>query len=351
MALFVAFICMFSGILTNVHAQSNFKDVGDGHWAAKEIQLLTGKRIIQGYKDGTFKPNQNLTRMQIALMVTRAKNYNLTNRPDPKLKDVKKGRANFDIISAVMAEGIFKDVVKNNEFKPNAFVTRAEMASILSRAYELTGTSTFQFKDITTNHWAYPYVQAVVKNQVANGYTDGTFKPDTLLTRAQFSVMMAKALNTVNPSTPAKPSEPAGKVYPDGWTAPVLRTEWTTSDYAHNIGLFNRELGFVNNAWHVPGQQRTIVVGNNFAGYEADIAFSIWENDDIATSYRVPVIAEELFEFYFGEDANRVLGYFNRKNIPQEFTAGGRKVDVFFSGGDGTLILKVGHKQEGTEKR
>ncbi|MFE8698267.1 S-layer homology domain-containing protein [Cytobacillus sp. FJAT-53684] len=176
-------------------AQSKFKDVTDKHWAVKEIEFLSGKKVIQGYPDGTFKPNDNLTRMQIALMVSREKNYNLTDRTDPKLKDINKGQTNYNVVSAVMAEGIFKDVVNNNQFKPNAFVTRAEMASIMARAYNLTGGSSYQFKDVTLKHWAYSYVQAVATNQITIGYNDGTFKPDNLLTRSQFSTMMARILD------------------------------------------------------------------------------------------------------------------------------------------------------------
>ena len=170
-AILIMLMLMLSSVLPapDVHAQSTFKDVNDKHGAVKEIQFLTGKKVIQGYQDGTFKPNNNLTRMQIALMLTRARDYDLTNRPDPKLKDIKKEHEKFDVVSAVIEEGIFKDVVKKDEFKPNAFVTRSEMATIMARAYKLTGVSSVQFTDVTTKHWAYGSVQAVAKNQIVKG--------------------------------------------------------------------------------------------------------------------------------------------------------------------------------------
>ncbi|MFB7155875.1 S-layer homology domain-containing protein [Lysinibacillus sp. NPDC056232] len=188
--------------INNIYFASNvyateiiFKDVDQKHWAAKEIQYLSEQNVIQGNPDGNFAPNDKLTRLQIALMVTRAKGYSVIDRPDPQLVDVKNEDVYFDIISAAMAEGVFDDVVKGHEFKPNAFVTRAEMSSILSRAFELSDISSVEFKDVTTNSWAYSSIQALVKNEIVFGFADGTFKPERFLSRAEFAVMMARLLD------------------------------------------------------------------------------------------------------------------------------------------------------------
>ncbi|MGY4797161.1 S-layer homology domain-containing protein [Lysinibacillus fusiformis] len=195
---------------SNVYAaEMIFKDVDQKHWAGKEIQYLSQQNIIQGNPDGSFAPNDKLTRLQIALMVTRAKGYSVIDRPDPQLVDVKNEDAHFDIISAVMAEGVFDDVVKGQEFKPNAFVTRAEMSSILTGAFELSGLSSLQFKDVTTNDWAYSSIQALVNNEIVFGFADGTFQPERFLTRAEFAVMMARVLDETYRVAPEPPKAQA----------------------------------------------------------------------------------------------------------------------------------------------
>jgi len=103
---------------SNVYAaEVIFNDVDQKHWAGKEIQYLSQQNIIQGNPDGSFAPDDKLTRLQIVLMVTRAKGYSVIDRPDPQLIDVKNEDAHFDNISTVMAEGVFDDVVRGQEFK------------------------------------------------------------------------------------------------------------------------------------------------------------------------------------------------------------------------------------------
>ncbi|MFD2679635.1 hypothetical protein, partial [Bacillus seohaeanensis] len=138
------------------------------------------------------------------------------------------------------------------------------------------------------------------------------------------------------------------KTYPDGWVAPVLKSSWTTPNYNHNIKIFAEELGFRDGGyvWGFPGKQNAIVVGSDISGYEAYIKFAGWESDDLRYSYRVPVIAKELFKFYFEGDADKVFNYFNTNNIPDTFTANGRTVETEWSDTEGRLYLKIGKKYQ-----
>ncbi|MFD2680641.1 hypothetical protein ACFSUL_07705, partial [Bacillus seohaeanensis] len=136
-----------------------------------------------------------------------------------------------------------------------------------------------------------------------------------------------------------------GKVYPDGWVAPVLKSSWTPN-HSQNLKIFANELGFERGGYvfSVPGQPSTIIVGNDIPGYEAYIKFSMWENSDIKASYRVPIVAKELFKFYFEGDADKVFNYFNTNNIPDKFTANGRTVETEWSDTEGRLYLEIGKK-------
>ncbi|MDX8363468.1 S-layer homology domain-containing protein [Cytobacillus sp. IB215316] len=182
--------------VVNVNAENKFPDVGENHWAKKEIEFLADKGIINGYANGLFGPDDNLTRIQIALMINRDKNYD-SNGETHSYNDVPLEHKN--VISAVTKHGLFDDVVKGNTFDPYKKVTRAEMASILSVAYQLEGNSEFDFQDVPSTHWAYDYVQGLAANKITTGVTDTTFNPDGLVTRAQFSVFMTRILTMETP--------------------------------------------------------------------------------------------------------------------------------------------------------
>ncbi|MCI2254561.1 S-layer homology domain-containing protein [Domibacillus sp. PGB-M46] len=319
-------------------AAGKFKDVSDSHWASREIFYLSGRGIISGYPDGSFKPTEKLTRIQIAMMVQRERKYNTANQPDPGLRDVPKGSKYHALVAAMMNNGLFTDIVKNGEFKLNQPVTRSEMAAILAKAYKLDGVSGKTFSDVPTGSWSYPYIQALAKNQITVGYNDGTFKPNDTLTRAQFSAMMARVLNSA-----FKDSSVTGKVYPDGWIAPVLKSSWN-ADPAVNYKTLQNELGFTNGGsrYDIQGLQGAIQVISQSptSSYEVGIKFNVWQDSSLTQSYRVPVVAKELLKLYFSGDATRVLGYLNSGNIPDDFTANGRKVHASVSGSG--LYLEVG---------
>ncbi|MFD2445147.1 S-layer homology domain-containing protein [Bacillus sp. CGMCC 1.16607] len=180
---------------TPSYATIKFSDVPEKYWASDEIEFLAKSAIIQGYSNGKFAPNSKIKRMEMAIMIAKAKQISLLNSQDPQLKDLKANDKNYDIVKAVMAEGYFDEVIKNHEFLPNKYVTRAEMATILARAYDLKGTSSIVFKDVHQSSFAHNAIQALAKNQISLGYPDQTFRPNELITRAQFSVFMAKTLN------------------------------------------------------------------------------------------------------------------------------------------------------------
>ena len=174
-------------------AKSKFKDLPTDFWAMEDIDYLAGKGIINGYTNGNFGPNDTIKRIDAARMIVRALNLDTKNRPDPRLKDIKKGTNGYDIVSAVVDEGIFQG--NNGYFQPNQTLTRAQMAAVVNRAFQLkASTVKVAFKDISTKDWAYKDIQALVGNKITNGYDDNTFRPGNPITRAEFSTFMARVL-------------------------------------------------------------------------------------------------------------------------------------------------------------
>ncbi|MDV2886342.1 S-layer homology domain-containing protein [Alkalihalophilus pseudofirmus] len=170
-----------------------FNDISSQHPYQKEIALLTNRAIINGYQDGTFRPNNNITRRQAALMISRAFDLDLKGRPNPGFGDVAATLDGYAEIAAVMDEGLFDSFIRGSQFRPNQQLTRGEMASILATAYNLDSTSSTSPLTDISNHWARDYIVALADHNITTGFNDQTFRPNQSLTRAHFSVFMARA--------------------------------------------------------------------------------------------------------------------------------------------------------------
>ncbi|MEQ6356883.1 S-layer homology domain-containing protein [Lysinibacillus sp. M3] len=173
------------------HEELVYTDVTKGHWAFSDIQSLNTKSLIKGYSNGTFKPEASITRAEAATIIARA--LNLTTTKDPSFKDVSKDHYAYSAIAAVEQAGIIKGQ-EAGKFNPNGQLSRAEMSAILTRAYKLTGSSKVNFTDVKSTHWAYSDIQALVSNNLTGGFPDNTFRPNTQITRAQFSSFLNRCL-------------------------------------------------------------------------------------------------------------------------------------------------------------
>ncbi|WCK57711.1 copper amine oxidase N-terminal domain-containing protein (plasmid) [Aneurinibacillus sp. Ricciae_BoGa-3] len=152
------------------------------------------------------------------------------------------------------------------------------------------------------------------------------------------------------PSNPQTQKPGGGKTYPDGWTAPVLKSSWS-SNQDKNFQVFQKELGFdFHGHWfNIPGQPQAISIAdthNSLGKYEVEFRYTGWQAPEVPASYRIPVVSKELFKFYFGKDYMKVWNYFNSGNIPNQFTANGRTVMVNLNDTDGCLYIHVGFQKK-----
>lgn len=182
------------GIYQTSYHVERFTDMKTGHWALSAMSTLNDRNVITGMLDGSFRPNQAITREQAAIMLVRELGIKLDGRPDPGFADVTKSTPNYNVIAAVAAEGLFTGKT-GNRFEPRETLTRAEMAVILQRAYKLRGVSNITFSDVSTQHWAHAAIQALAANDVTRGFPGGTFRPSNDTTRAEFSVFMARLID------------------------------------------------------------------------------------------------------------------------------------------------------------
>lgn len=175
-------------------ASQTFNDVPDGFWAKAEIEYLTDQGIVNGYPNGKFGVNDRITRLQAASMMIRALGLETNNRTQPDLLDVSPDYEGYDTIATIVDTGIMRGN-ENKEFRPNDFLTRGQMASILVQAFDLKGDTSYAFRDVSNSHWASQSIRTLFANNITIGYANNTFQPDATISRAQFAVFVARVLN------------------------------------------------------------------------------------------------------------------------------------------------------------
>lgn len=173
-------------------AMGNFKDVSRTYWAYEEINYLSGKGVISGYSNGTFKPEAVVTRAQAAIMLVRSLNLSLKNQPNPGYQDVSTNHGAYKYIAAIVDEGIYP---KGKKYNPDAPLSREEMARMLVNAYALKGLKNITYKDVSKSYWAQPYISLASENGIAAGYSNGTYRPTNDVTRSQFAVFMSRSMD------------------------------------------------------------------------------------------------------------------------------------------------------------
>lgn len=165
---------------------------------SKTPSMLNGKdhfAYIVGYPDKTVHPQSSITRAEVATIFfrllteeTRTANATKTN----KYADVSSDKWYNQAVSTLSAMGIIKGDSRGN-FNPNAPITRAEFAAIAARFDKTEDVAAASFGDVAM-HWAKPEISVAANNGWINGYTDGTFHPDSKITRAEAMAMINRVL-------------------------------------------------------------------------------------------------------------------------------------------------------------
>jgi minor extracellular protease Epr len=175
------------------------------HWAAPFILQLHELGMVNGYPDQTFKPEKQVTRAEFAKFIVTA--LQLPTEEEVSLSFMDKQTIPVwakQYVTAATDAGLilgYKNSQGQSYFNPNAWITRAEMAVILSRALGNSASSnqTLHFKDAdTVPNWAKLAVQLTVQRGLINGFGDDTFRPLDHVTRAQTVKVIKILLDTTH---------------------------------------------------------------------------------------------------------------------------------------------------------
>ena len=161
---------------------------------AAELNRTDHFAFLVGYTGGTFGPERNMTRAEVTTMFARLltaqieadKTYSNT------FSDVPKGYWAANYIGYMQQFGIITGY-SDGSFRPDAPVTRAEFAAIASRFEKLTEGSK-SFADVPDTYWAARYINFAATRGWVTGYSDGTFKPENPITRAEVAAVTCRLL-------------------------------------------------------------------------------------------------------------------------------------------------------------
>ena len=174
-----------------------FTDIND-YWAATYVDFLYNANITTGYADGTFRPNDNISRQQFAVMLYRYLGLDGTQYESvtlPFADNASIGDYALTAVKALYTEGIINGSTGSDGrlyFNPGGSLTRAQAAAMIGRTQE----KGYAIVDLTFSDtasipaYATYYIQTMAAQGVISGYADGTFQPGANITRGQ----MAKIL-------------------------------------------------------------------------------------------------------------------------------------------------------------
>jgi hypothetical protein len=194
-----------NSIYSIISATKTFDDL-NGHWAKADIELLASKLIVNGETASSFVPNDNITRAEFTALLVRSLGLTL-DESAASFTDVKKSDWSAGAIGAAFKAGLV-DGITDQHFKPNDLITREQMAVMISRAISSTGkaidvgTGQDQLLDKFKDHalisdWAKTSVTQAIQTGIIVGMTDTMFEPKANASRAQAVVMLKRMLQSV----------------------------------------------------------------------------------------------------------------------------------------------------------
>ncbi|MBF2065059.1 MAG: S-layer homology domain-containing protein [Calothrix sp. C42_A2020_038] len=190
----------------------NFTDIKQDFWAAPAIAAAAGMGFLSGFPDGTFRPGQNITRVQALVSMVNGLKLDAGN---PDLLLTYDDRAQIPSYATHAVAAATQNLLVINypqpaEIQPLRDISRAEVAALVYQGLVAQGnlkpiaspyivfpvTDVVSFADLN-GHWAEDFIRPLVSMNLVNGFADGTYQPDKPMTRAQYAALVVAAFNPV----------------------------------------------------------------------------------------------------------------------------------------------------------
>jgi parallel beta-helix repeat protein len=277
--------------------KTEFSDVSPSFWAAEAIAKAAAMGFISGFGDGTFRPQQNLTRVQA--LVSLANGLGLTGGIADLLL-LYRDRAQIPpYATTAIATATQKRLVVNypdpKQLEPMRDITRAEIAALLYQALVATQAAAAiaspylvnpdpvlpSFTDVQ-EHWATDFIRRLGSLELIGGFPDGSFRPDAAINRVEYAALLVKVLNPA----PVRPATQFLDVAVNFWGLNAIQQ-------AYRAGYLS---GFPDRTFHPEQSLRrvhlilSLASGLNLPSASLDI-LNLYENPDSIPDYARTAVA------------------------------------------------------------
>ncbi|WP_434749665.1 S-layer homology domain-containing protein [Paenibacillus amylolyticus] len=188
MALFISLIG------TTWAAEPSSHDI-TSHWAEKELNEWINSGYLSGYQDGTYRPNDTISRGELMALINRA--FTLKETADITFTDLKESNWAYEQ-AAIAVQAGYVTGYEDGTIRAGNKISREEAASMIAKLLSLkldAVNSLEQFSDTTDiAEWSKPAVSALLSQGIITGYPDGSYRPKGSITRAESVIALARAL-------------------------------------------------------------------------------------------------------------------------------------------------------------
>ena len=190
----ISSVLLGSILMTPIYAYANpnLKDISE-HWAKKEINQFISSGYVNGYEDGTFRPDNSITRAEFVKLVN--KYFGFNNKEDIKFSDINTNDWYYNDICIASKSGYINGY-EDKTFKPNKTITREEVSKILisiknkqDNVYDKLNK--YPDKNKVSN-WAKPYVEGAIEQGYLKGNDLGFLNPTNNITRAESITILSR---------------------------------------------------------------------------------------------------------------------------------------------------------------
>ncbi|MBI4835884.1 MAG: S-layer homology domain-containing protein [Candidatus Abawacabacteria bacterium] len=179
--------------LSALSSQLSFTDLSTKHYAYSAIKQLSDLKVINGYEDGTFRPDDPVTRAELTKMVYKALNKDAKGSSTTPFNDIDNNHPLGKFVLSAYRDGVIKGY-SDYTFRPQNSVTKAEGSKIILKAFKVPGEKAKTLvEDIDHLAELEDYIGYMINHNLLP-IIDGLIRPDSALTRAQTSYILASLL-------------------------------------------------------------------------------------------------------------------------------------------------------------
>lgn len=185
-------VALAASMLATSMSAFAYTDISADHWAKSYIDGLSGSKYISGYQDGTYKPDNYITRAEFAKILTNI--FGVIDKSGVTLTDVADSAWYADTMKIAVKAGYITGY-SDGTVRPEANITRQEAAVMVYRAWALSPEGNVSFTDKNEiADWAANQIATLAAKNVIGGYSDGSFQPNKFITRAEVAKIISNAI-------------------------------------------------------------------------------------------------------------------------------------------------------------